>query len=172
MPPPINVIFVSSFSEILSSTSVRLTSIINTNGNGTTEFIGYIASDLSTIAFSAVGTPNLVASESNQTVSVVVSGLTPSASYGWMVLEHSTDGAEHTDGPYTFTLPSSTTSTTTTIHRTGKRDKRGLKAFIRYDGSGRTVAGSLILARKKPKVGIWKEIDTYECCNSTTTTHR
>jgi hypothetical protein len=43
-------------------------------------------------------------------------------------------------------------------------NKRDLKAFVRYDGSGRVVAGSLILRRQKPKVGKWKEIQTYECC--------
>lgn len=45
-----------------------------------------------------------------------------------------------------------------------------LKAFVRFDGSGRVVAGSLILRRKKPKVGRWQEITAYECCNPTTTT--
>lgn len=44
-------------------------------------------------------------------------------------------------------------------------NKRDLKAFVRYDGSGRVVAGSLILRRKKPKVGKWTEIQGYECCN-------
>lgn len=48
--------------------------------------------------------------------------------------------------------------------------KRDLKAFVRYDGSGRVVAGSLILRRSKPKVGKWQEILAYECCNPTTTT--
>jgi len=45
-----------------------------------------------------------------------------------------------------------------------------LKAFVRYDGTGRVVASSLILRKKKPKVGNWKEIQAYECCNETTTT--
>lgn len=45
-----------------------------------------------------------------------------------------------------------------------------LKAFVRFDGSGRVVAGSLILRKKKPKVGKWVEIQAYECCNETTTT--
>jgi hypothetical protein len=45
-----------------------------------------------------------------------------------------------------------------------------LKAFVRYDGSGRVVPSSLILARFKPKVGNYKEIDAYECCNDVTTT--
>jgi hypothetical protein len=47
---------------------------------------------------------------------------------------------------------------------------RPLKAFVRFDGSGRIVAGSLILRKNKPKVGKWKEISAYECCNFTTTT--
>jgi len=45
-----------------------------------------------------------------------------------------------------------------------------LKAYIRYDGTGRVIAGSLILQRSKPKVGNWQEIDANECCNYTTTT--
>lgn len=53
-------------------------------------------------------------------------------------------------------------------------NKRDLTAYVRIDGSGRVVAGSLILRKKKPKVGKWLEIQTYECCNpipsSTTTT--
>jgi hypothetical protein len=40
-----------------------------------------------------------------------------------------------------------------------------LKAFVRYDGSGRIVPSSVILAANKPKVGNWKEIDANECCN-------
>jgi hypothetical protein len=49
-------------------------------------------------------------------------------------------------------------------------NQRNLKAFVRYDGSGRVVAGSLVLRRNKPKVGNWKEITAYECCTTTTTT--
>lgn len=49
-------------------------------------------------------------------------------------------------------------------------DKRPLKAFVRFDGTGRIVPSSLILRRKKPKVGKWVEISAYECCNPTTTT--
>lgn len=49
-------------------------------------------------------------------------------------------------------------------------NKRALKAFVRFDGSGRIVAGSLILRQNKPKVGKWQEIVAYECCNFTTTT--
>ena len=45
-----------------------------------------------------------------------------------------------------------------------------LKAFVRYDGSGRVIAGSLILQRFKPKVGNWVEIDANECCNYVPTT--
>lgn len=44
-----------------------------------------------------------------------------------------------------------------------------LKAFVRYDATGRIIPGSLILQRSKPKVGDWQEIDAYECCNPTTT---
>jgi hypothetical protein len=49
-------------------------------------------------------------------------------------------------------------------------NNRPLKAFVRYDGSGRIVAGSLVLRKNKPKVGKWKEIQAYECCFLTTTT--
>jgi hypothetical protein len=49
-----------------------------------------------------------------------------------------------------------------------------LKAFVRFDGSGRVVPSSLIVQAFKPKVGNWKEIDAKECCNyvapTTTTT--
>ena len=52
-------------------------------------------------------------------------------------------------------------------------DNRPLKAYVRFDGTGRIVPSSLILRRKKPKVGKWVEIPAYECCNyvptSTTT---
>jgi len=49
-------------------------------------------------------------------------------------------------------------------------DKRPLKAYVRFDGTGRIVPSSLILRRKKPKVGNWIEIPAYECCNTTTST--
>ena len=49
-------------------------------------------------------------------------------------------------------------------------DNRPLKAYVRFDGTGRIVPSSLILRRKKPKVGNWVEIPAYECCNPTTTT--
>lgn len=48
-------------------------------------------------------------------------------------------------------------------------NKRTLKGYVRYDGSGRVVAGSLILRNKQPRVGNWVEIPAYECCNPTTT---
>lgn len=44
-------------------------------------------------------------------------------------------------------------------------NKRSLKAYVRYDGTGRVVPSSLILQRFKPKDGNWQEIDGYECCN-------
>jgi len=49
-------------------------------------------------------------------------------------------------------------------------NKRDLKGYARYDGSGRIVAGSLVLRKNKPKVGRWVEVPAYECCNTTTTT--
>ena len=55
----------------------------------------------------------------------------------------------------------------------GSINKRPLNAYVRYDGSGRVVAGSLVLRRKIPKVGNWKELPAniaYECCYPTTTT--
>jgi uncharacterized protein YneR len=45
-----------------------------------------------------------------------------------------------------------------------------LKAYVRYDGTGRVIAGSLILQKSKPKVGNWQEIDANECCNDVSTT--
>jgi hypothetical protein len=50
-------------------------------------------------------------------------------------------------------------------------NERTLKAFARYDGSGRMVVGSLIWRQRKPKTGVWVEVETaYQCCNPTTTT--
>jgi len=48
-------------------------------------------------------------------------------------------------------------------------NQKKLKAFVRYDGSGRVVAGSLILRKNKPRVGRWQEIPAYECCNDVPT---
>ena len=45
---------------------------------------------------------------------------------------------------------------------------RSLRAYVRFDGSGRVVPASLILRKKKPKVGIWQEIVGYQCCDSVT----
>lgn len=49
-------------------------------------------------------------------------------------------------------------------------NRKDLKAYVRFDGSGRVVPGSLILRKKMPKVGKWVEIQAYECCAPTTTT--
>ena len=49
-------------------------------------------------------------------------------------------------------------------------NKRDLKAYSRFDGTGRIVPGSTVLRRNKPKVGNWKEIEAYECCNPSFTT--
>lgn len=49
-------------------------------------------------------------------------------------------------------------------------NKRDLKAYVRFDGSGRVVPSSLILRKNKPKVGKWQEVQGYECCNSHTLT--
>jgi hypothetical protein len=46
-------------------------------------------------------------------------------------------------------------------------NKRFLKAYARFDGSGRIVPSSTILRKNKPKVGAWKEVQTYLCCNGT-----
>ena len=44
-------------------------------------------------------------------------------------------------------------------------NKRDLKAYSRFDGTGRIVPGSTVLRRSKPKNGKWKEVQAYECCN-------
>jgi hypothetical protein len=44
-------------------------------------------------------------------------------------------------------------------------NNRPLKAYVRYDGSGRAVSSSLIWRKNKPKVGNWKEVQGYECCD-------
>lgn len=49
-------------------------------------------------------------------------------------------------------------------------NQRNLKAYVRYDGSGRVVAGSLILRKQKPKVGTWQQVQGYQCCNDVTLT--
>lgn len=45
-------------------------------------------------------------------------------------------------------------------------NNRNLKAYVRYDGSGRIIAGSNIFAKSMPKLGNWKEVQTYICCNT------
>lgn len=44
-------------------------------------------------------------------------------------------------------------------------NRKNLKAFVRFDGTGRVISGSLILQANKPKVGNWKRIQAYECCD-------
>ena len=44
-------------------------------------------------------------------------------------------------------------------------NKRLLKAYARFDGSGRVVPSSTILRKNMPKVGKWKEVQEYLCCN-------
>jgi hypothetical protein len=39
-----------------------------------------------------------------------------------------------------------------------------LRAFARFDGSGRVIPGSMVMRKRKPKVGRWQEITAYECC--------
>lgn len=49
--------------------------------------------------------------------------------------------------------------------------RKGLKAWVRFDGNNNAVAGSLIFQKDKPKVGKWKEyVDVNLCCSSDTTT--
>jgi hypothetical protein len=48
-------------------------------------------------------------------------------------------------------------------------NKRDLKAYSRFDGTGRIVPGSTVLRRNKPKVGKWKEVQAYECCDTFST---
>lgn len=48
-----------------------------------------------------------------------------------------------------------------------------LKAWVRYDGTGRVVTAGPIFQANKPKVGNWRQINADLCCNpsgSTTTT--
>jgi hypothetical protein len=39
-----------------------------------------------------------------------------------------------------------------------------LKAFVRFDGSGRIIPGSLNVQSIKPKDGNWRQINAKECC--------
>ena len=45
---------------------------------------------------------------------------------------------------------------------------RRLRAYVRFDGSGRVIPGSMVLRKQKPKVGIWQEIVSYQCCDDVT----
>ena len=45
-----------------------------------------------------------------------------------------------------------------------------LKTFVRFDGLGRIVPSSMVIAYSMPKVGKWKEINSYLTTTSTTTT--
>lgn len=44
-------------------------------------------------------------------------------------------------------------------------NQRLLKAYARFDGSGRVVPSSTIFRKNMPKVGKWKEVQEYLCCN-------
>lgn len=46
--------------------------------------------------------------------------------------------------------------------------RKGLKAWVRYDGNNNAVAGSLIFQKDKPKVGKWKEYQDVNLCCPTT----
>jgi hypothetical protein len=46
-------------------------------------------------------------------------------------------------------------------------NRKDLKSYVRYDGSGRVIPGSNVLRKNMPKVGKWKETQAYECCNPT-----
>jgi hypothetical protein len=48
-------------------------------------------------------------------------------------------------------------------------NKRDLKAYSRFDGTGRIVPGSTVLRRNKPKNGNWKQVQAYECCDTFST---
>lgn len=45
-----------------------------------------------------------------------------------------------------------------------------LKAWVRYDGTGRVVTAGPIFQANKPKVGNWRQINANLCCNSSNTT--
>ena len=51
-------------------------------------------------------------------------------------------------------------------------ENKKMKAYVRYDGNGKIVPGSLVIRTKKPS-GKFKELvnpSLYQCCNPTTTT--
>ena len=43
---------------------------------------------------------------------------------------------------------------------------RKLKAYVRLDGSGRSVKNSLVLRKNMPVNGKWRELEAWECCNT------
>ena len=45
-------------------------------------------------------------------------------------------------------------------------NQRLLKAYLRYDDSGRISPGSLVLRGNMPKGRGWVEVPAYECCNA------
>lgn len=45
-----------------------------------------------------------------------------------------------------------------------------LKAWLRYDGTGRVVTGGPIFQANKPKVGNWRQMNANLCCNPSGTT--
>lgn len=45
-------------------------------------------------------------------------------------------------------------------------NRRTLNAYVRYDGTGRIIPGSLVLRTRKPGAGTWREISPYLCCNN------
>jgi hypothetical protein len=49
-------------------------------------------------------------------------------------------------------------------------NQKNLKAWIRYDGTGRVIAAGPIFSKTKPKVGNWVQIQAYECCDPFLTT--
>ncbi len=49
-------------------------------------------------------------------------------------------------------------------------NEKGLRAYVRYDGTNRVIAGSLVLRRGMPTVGRWRQITANQCCDYTTTT--
>jgi len=46
---------------------------------------------------------------------------------------------------------------------------KDLKAYIRIDGSGRDVQGSLVLRTRMPGNGKWRQVLTTQCCNPVVT---
>ena len=49
-----------------------------------------------------------------------------------------------------------------------RNNNNKLKAFVRFDGTGRIIPSSLIVQAFKPAVGNYVEIDAKECCNPST----